>query len=248
MESIYSPSPPSSVHKINDVKAAPQFSLPTRALKSFTSQLFNSPSETPQNTTSLRLWGLTLGVVSDFLEAFDVDAAASLWKWPTFTHLDIRLVVWLLTRQIRRRVVAPRPRLDGKRASTQEGSQQGEKAGNAKDSSSDNAQIPISRINGIDSTTYTATNPATIANIQPEQASASASSTNQEQSTDDSATLNRAKRALGLLPPSSDILDTYFGQMRRAVVIALLFRAKTLAFVVAYVVWKWRRGRMGGRR
>jgi len=50
---------------------------------------------------SLVLWGLTCGVVADLLEGIDPVATASLWSWPTFSHWDIRLVVWLLTYRYR---------------------------------------------------------------------------------------------------------------------------------------------------
>ena len=49
----------------------------------------------------LLLWGLTLGVIADFLEIFDSDATTGLWSWPTFTHWDIQICVWILTRSFR---------------------------------------------------------------------------------------------------------------------------------------------------
>lgn len=62
----------------------------------------------------LRLWGLTLGVVSDLLHDLDPAATQSLWLWPTFSHWDIRLVVWLMTWRIRRR----QQRIDGMDSTT----------------------------------------------------------------------------------------------------------------------------------
>ena len=49
----------------------------------------------------LLLWGLTLGIMADLLEGIDSDGTARLWSWPTFSHSDIRLWVWLLTRNFR---------------------------------------------------------------------------------------------------------------------------------------------------
>ena len=51
----------------------------------------------------LLLWGLTLGIVADLLELIDVDGASKLWAWPTFSHWDIRLSVWLLSYRFRSR-------------------------------------------------------------------------------------------------------------------------------------------------
>lgn len=51
----------------------------------------------PPRETPLTLWGLTLGVVSDFLDAFPPHTALEMWTYPTFTPLDVRFAVWLLT-------------------------------------------------------------------------------------------------------------------------------------------------------
>lgn len=51
----------------------------------------------------LLLWGLTLGIMADFLEQVDAEGAARLWSWPTFSHWDIRSIVWILTFKFRSR-------------------------------------------------------------------------------------------------------------------------------------------------
>lgn len=51
----------------------------------------------------LILWGLTLGVMADFLELIDLHSTSKLWRWPTFSPLDMRLMVWLLTYKFRSR-------------------------------------------------------------------------------------------------------------------------------------------------
>ena len=53
------------------------------------------------NHEFLLLWGLTLGVVADFLEIFNPDATAKLWSWPTFSHWDAKIWLWVLTRSFR---------------------------------------------------------------------------------------------------------------------------------------------------
>ena len=51
----------------------------------------------------LLLWGLTLGVMSDFLDLIPPHNALTLWTYPTFTPLDVRLVVWLMTYRFKAR-------------------------------------------------------------------------------------------------------------------------------------------------
>lgn len=50
----------------------------------------------------LLLWGLTLGVLADFLEMLPPYNAVELWRYPTFTPPDLRLFVYLFTRSLRR--------------------------------------------------------------------------------------------------------------------------------------------------
>lgn len=51
----------------------------------------------------LLLWGLTLGILADFLDMLPPHNAVHLWKYPTFTPLDLRLIVSLLTYRLRKR-------------------------------------------------------------------------------------------------------------------------------------------------
>lgn len=48
------------------------------------------------------LWGLTLGVLADLLDQLPPYNAVKLWKYPTFTVPDLRLLVWILTRSFRK--------------------------------------------------------------------------------------------------------------------------------------------------
>ncbi|KAL6705393.1 hypothetical protein ACN47E_007042 [Coniothyrium glycines] len=51
---------------------------------------------------SLRLWGLTLGVMSDFMEHLPPHNALELWTYPTFTDWDVRIVMWAMSYRFRK--------------------------------------------------------------------------------------------------------------------------------------------------
>lgn len=51
----------------------------------------------------LLLWGLTLGILADFLDMLPPHTAVQLWKYPTFTAPDLRLIVSILTYNLRKR-------------------------------------------------------------------------------------------------------------------------------------------------
>ncbi|KAK1076321.1 hypothetical protein LTR33_009046 [Friedmanniomyces endolithicus] len=82
----------------------PTYYSRTTALASrvYRSDLFDqfpvAPKEGP-----LHLWGLTLGVVADFLDLVPPHHALTLWTYPTFTPLDVRFWVWLLTYRFKER-------------------------------------------------------------------------------------------------------------------------------------------------
>jgi hypothetical protein len=54
----------------------------------------------------LLLWGLTLGIMADFLDLLPPHNAVDLWRPPTFTAPDLRAIVSLLTYSIRKRNAA----------------------------------------------------------------------------------------------------------------------------------------------
>lgn len=54
----------------------------------------------------LLLWGLTLGVVSDFLEHLPPHNALELWTYPTFTNWDVRFVMWAMSYRFRKQKAA----------------------------------------------------------------------------------------------------------------------------------------------
>jgi hypothetical protein len=51
----------------------------------------------------LLLWGLTLGILADFLEMLPPHNMVELWTYPTFTSPDLRLIVKMLTYGLRKR-------------------------------------------------------------------------------------------------------------------------------------------------
>lgn len=57
-----------------------------------------SPVDSP-----LLLWGLTLGVVGDFLDMLPPHNALQIWTYPTFTHLDVRFILWAMSYRFRQR-------------------------------------------------------------------------------------------------------------------------------------------------
>lgn len=51
----------------------------------------------------LLLWGLTLGVFADFLDLLPPHDAVQLWSYPTFTTWDARLIINILTANLKKR-------------------------------------------------------------------------------------------------------------------------------------------------
>ena len=51
----------------------------------------------------LLLWGLTLGMLADFLDQLPPYNAVELWSYPTFTSWDVRIIVDILTAPLKRR-------------------------------------------------------------------------------------------------------------------------------------------------
>ncbi|THV47240.1 hypothetical protein BGAL_0325g00050 [Botrytis galanthina] len=59
--------------------------------------------EKAQSDRPLLLWGLTLGMVADFLDQLPPHDSVELWEYPTFTSPDIRIIINMLTRNIKKR-------------------------------------------------------------------------------------------------------------------------------------------------
>lgn len=59
-----------------------------------------------ESTRPLLLWGLTLGMLADFLDQLPPHNAVKLWVYPTFTSFDARWIINILTRSLKRRNAA----------------------------------------------------------------------------------------------------------------------------------------------
>ena len=65
---------------------------------------FMAPVVARKWAAPLVLWGLTLGVVEDFVDMLPpVGEALRLWRWPTFSAPDVRFVVALMARGLKQR-------------------------------------------------------------------------------------------------------------------------------------------------
>lgn len=66
--------------------------------------LGNKADSTNDQCRPLMLWGLTLGILADFLDMLPPHTSAvELWEYPTFTAPDLRLIVKLVTYSLRKR-------------------------------------------------------------------------------------------------------------------------------------------------
>jgi len=64
---------------------------------------FNAGAGTTVGTHKpLLLWGLTLGVLADFLEFLPPHNALKIWTYPTFSPPDVRLIIWALSYRFRK--------------------------------------------------------------------------------------------------------------------------------------------------
>ncbi|KAF2204345.1 nudix family hydrolase [Delitschia confertaspora ATCC 74209] len=67
-------------------------------------EVLNGPEANyPARQQPLLLWGLTLGVISDFLEHIPPHNALELWTYPTFTNWDVRFAMWAMSYHYRKR-------------------------------------------------------------------------------------------------------------------------------------------------
>ena len=64
---------------------------------------FLKPQYPVQHGEPLLLWGLTLGVMSDFLNFLPPHDALDMWTYPNFAAVDVRLTVAILTRRFKNR-------------------------------------------------------------------------------------------------------------------------------------------------
>ncbi|KAJ5726549.1 uncharacterized protein N7483_007906 [Penicillium malachiteum] len=60
-------------------------------------------AESSEADRPLLLWGLTLGILADFLDMLPPNNAVQMWKYPTFTVPDLRFIVSVLTYNLRKK-------------------------------------------------------------------------------------------------------------------------------------------------
>ncbi len=56
-----------------------------------------------ERSRPLLLWGLTLGMLADFLDQLPPNNAVQLWSYPTFTSPDVQFIIKILTLSLKRK-------------------------------------------------------------------------------------------------------------------------------------------------
>lgn len=89
---------------ISKSKESAQKPRSSKEMINVTVPLLGSTSHTAPSPTDhpLLLWGLTLGVMGDFLDLLPTDQSLGLWVYPTFTPYDLRFILWALSFNFRR--------------------------------------------------------------------------------------------------------------------------------------------------
>ena len=50
----------------------------------------------------LLLWGLTYGIIADFLDLLPAYDISKIWTWPTISSTDVRCIIWIMTYRFRK--------------------------------------------------------------------------------------------------------------------------------------------------
>ena len=50
----------------------------------------------------LLLWGLTYGIIADFLDLLPAYDISKIWTWPTLSSTDVRCMIWIMTYRFRK--------------------------------------------------------------------------------------------------------------------------------------------------
>jgi len=86
---------------------SPDDTLRVEVQRSLTNRIYNwylgDHAGSSDRTRPLLLWGLTLGMLADFLDQLPPHNAVKLWSYPTFTSLDVRTIINILTAPLKRR-------------------------------------------------------------------------------------------------------------------------------------------------
>ncbi|KAJ5513011.1 hypothetical protein N7463_002563 [Penicillium fimorum] len=72
-------------------------------IQRFKGWCLSGQADSSDTARPLLLWGLTLGILADFLDMLPPHQSVQLWKYPTFTVPDLRLIVSIVTYNLRKR-------------------------------------------------------------------------------------------------------------------------------------------------
>jgi 8-oxo-dGTP pyrophosphatase MutT (NUDIX family) len=199
----------------------------------------------PDPARRLLLWGLTHGMISDFLGLFPSQRNLSWWRWPTLSRPDVRVAVWALGYAFRKR------KLDalafGKTAQEDQSVVYGRALGLSSSSSSsssspDNSSSSSSRLEGT-------TKPVVIGegvgvqgveelHQHPAAEPSHTRAESNDDDDDDAHILKTIRQRATMYSAAAFMLDGYFEEIQRAVRVTLAVRA-LLGF--AFGLWAWRR-------
>ncbi|TQS34718.1 hypothetical protein Golomagni_04888 [Golovinomyces magnicellulatus] len=98
-ESLYCSSTKEFFPKENLTESEHKTSIITRIIEQSSTKRNDSFSR----NEPILLWGLTLGILVDFLNQLPPHNAIELWTYPTFTNYDARLIISILTMSLKRR-------------------------------------------------------------------------------------------------------------------------------------------------
>jgi len=225
------------------------------------------PSSTDQ---PLLLWGLTLGVLADFLELLPPHDALSLWTYPTFSAWDVRVAVWALSWRFRR---AKAEKLAMKRAAADtENAQHGkfmETSAMAQiEVGMDSVPLPRGRRASMEIRMAEEAEPSLINNTNENTDFKPNSPGDKWLSRQEGADAEQGTETPGSPPPEVGIaglgaarrqrrssrssrvgfmLEGYYDIMRRAVLLALIGRAAAVLGLLMYV-WRWWRSRKARKK
>ncbi|KAJ5959102.1 uncharacterized protein N7479_006252 [Penicillium vulpinum] len=95
---------PSETHQCTTTPGfVPEENTPKSSLiQRFKGWCLSGQADSNDTTRPLLLWGLTLGILADFLDMLPPHQTVQLWKYPTFTVPDLRLIVSMVTYNLRK--------------------------------------------------------------------------------------------------------------------------------------------------
>ncbi|KAJ5794407.1 hypothetical protein N7457_001006 [Penicillium paradoxum] len=96
---------PSETHQCTTIPGFIPQENPSKSsmVQRFKEWCLSGQADSSDTAHPLLLWGLTLGILADFLDMLPPHQAVQLWKYPTFTVPDLRLIVSIVTYHLRKR-------------------------------------------------------------------------------------------------------------------------------------------------